>query len=231
MSTMNILAIDTSGPSAGVAMLRGEQLAFEATVQNKLTHSVNLMPMVQEALQHSDMTMQDVSLFACVVGPGSFTGVRIGVAAVKGMAMATGKPCVAVNALEALAVGAHVPGQLICPIRDARVQQVYGAAFRDGQRLMEDAALKLPLYLDRIKELGQEFLFVGDGVEAYRPLLLERLGEQAKFLPPHLNVLKAGAAAALGQRDQHTATDGQGLLPLYLRQPQAERERTAREHG
>ena len=227
---MTILALDTSGPTAGVALLVDGVLRYEATTRNKLTHSVNLMPMVEEALAHSDCTLPQVDLFAAVVGPGSFTGVRIGVAAVQGMAQALDKPCLAVNALEALAQGMWAEDIIVCPIRDARVNQVYGAAFRGGARLMEDVALKLPLYLERIGALGDRFLFVGDGAEAYREQLVADLGDRACFAPIHLNALKAGAAAMLALRDQAQAVPPDQLLPLYLRQPQAVREREQR-HG
>lgn len=225
---MNILAIDTSGPSAGVAISDNGLLRCEATVQNKLTHSVNIMPMVEESLKHSDLQLQHIDLFAAVVGPGSFTGVRIGVAALKGMAQALNRPCIAVNALEALAHGVWAPDTLICPIRDARAQQVYGAAFQDGRRLMEDVVLKLPQYLVRVDGLADKLLFVGDGVEPLRNLIAGALGGRAQFLPPHLNLLRAGAAAHLAFRDRAGAISAAELMPFYLRKPQAEREREQR---
>ena len=100
---MIILAMDTSGPVAGVAILCDGKLAYEGAAVNKMTHSVNMMPMVEEALTRSALDIADIDLFAAVTGPGSFTGVRIGVTAVKGMAHGAGKPCIGVDALEALA--------------------------------------------------------------------------------------------------------------------------------
>ena len=157
---MLILALDTSGPEAGVALMRDGALIYEATAVNKLTHSVNLMPMVEEALLRAGQSVGDVSLLAAVVGPGSFTGVRIGVSAVKAMAFARQRPVIGVNALEALAHGLVGEDRLICPIRDARAGQVYGAAFFRGERLMADAALKLPDYLRAIAPLGDKAVFV-----------------------------------------------------------------------
>ena len=227
---MIILALDTSGPSAGVAVMREAELIYEATVINALTHSVNIMPMVEEALLRSGLAIGDVSLFAAVVGPGSFTGVRIGVATVKAMAQALNIPCIGVNALEALARGLGGTPRLVCPIRDARVHQVYGAAFRDGRRVMEDRVLKLPDYLDKIRLLGDAFCFVGDGVWPLRDEIAQLLGEKAGFAPGHLNQLKAGAAASLAWEHRDQSGDAHALLPYYLRAPQAERERQMK-HG
>lgn len=229
---MLILSVDTSGPSCGVALLRDGLLLYEATANNRLTHSASLMPMVDEALQKTGESLERVDCFACVVGPGSFTGVRIGVSAVKGFARALGKPCGAVDALEALALGVSFDGGLVCPIRDARVQQVYGAAFRRGERLMQDSVLKLDAYLEAVQRLGEQFLFVGDGVPPCRAMIERALGGAAHFAPAHLNELKAGAAAQIAAQQPDAAVEGTELAPLYLRAPQAERERMQRErHG
>ncbi len=227
---MNMLAIDTSGPSAGVAIIVDGDLRYEATTSNKMTHSANLMPMVEEALLRGGVTLADIGLLAVVVGPGSFTGVRIGVSAAKGMAMAMKTPCVPVNALEALARGLGREDIIVCPIRDARAGQVYGAAFLGAQRLMEDAVLKLTEYVEVIHSLGSRFLFVGDGVAVHQAMLKDLLGESASFAPPHLNALKAGAAAIIAMEQQHLAISADELTPLYLRKPQAERERE-KKHG
>lgn len=227
---MIILALDTSGPSAGVAVMRETELVYEATVINALTHSVNIMPMAEEALLRSGLAIGDVSLFAAVVGPGSFTGVRIGVATVKAMAQALNIPCIGVNALEALARGLGQAPCLVCPIRDARVSQVYGAAFRDGRRVMDDKVLKLPEYLDTIRSLDETFCFVGDGVWPLRGEITGLLGDKASFAPGHLNQLKAGAVASIAWEHRDRAGDAHALLPLYLRAPQAERERQMK-HG
>ena len=225
---MILMCVDTSGPSAGLALVRDGELIYEATLVNKLTHSVNLMPMAEEALRSSGLGMKDIGLFAAVAGPGSFTGVRIGVAAVQGMAQGLNKLCLPVNALEALAFGLLSDEYIVCPIRDARAGQVYGAAFRSGRRLMEDEVLKLPDYLELIRPLGERFVFTGDGVPVSREKIMEALGERAVFAPPHLSLLKAGAAAMIAWNTRDQAVQPQELLPLYLRRPQAEREREAR---
>ena len=147
---MNILALDTSGPVAGVAILKNGEAAYEAMAVNRFTHSVSLMPMVEEGFARSGLAIRDIDLFAVTAGPGSFTGVRIGVSTVKGLAHGAQKPCIGINALEALASGVPYYGGTVCPIQDARAGQVYGAAFKAGippQRLLKDEALKLPEYV------------------------------------------------------------------------------------
>ncbi len=229
---MNILMIDTSGPACGVAIVRDGRRVYEAALEGGMTHSQRLMPMVDAALNMAGMTAQDVDLFGAVVGPGSFTGVRIGVSTVKALAHAAGKPCVGVDALEALAMNACEFDGVICPILDARAQQVYGAIFEGGmppRRLCEDTAEKLAAFLSRVEETGKRALFVGDGVAAYEKAIAERLGEKAVFAPAQHAGLRAMCAAMLAQHYADTAQDYITLLPLYLRAPQAERERAARE--
>ena len=221
---MNILMIDTSGPACGVAIMADGRLVYEAELTHRQTHSQRVMPMVDTALQMSDMTAADMDVFGAVVGPGSFTGVRIGVSTVKALAHAANKPCVAVDALEALAANVTAFDGVVCPILDARAQQVYGAIFKRGERLTEDTVEKLTLFL-------------GDGAPGFEAAIRERLGDKAHFAQPQHNGLRAGSACALAARRLEageTPLDYITLLPLYLRAPQAERERAAREgakHG
>ncbi|MBE5795518.1 MAG: tRNA (adenosine(37)-N6)-threonylcarbamoyltransferase complex dimerization subunit type 1 TsaB [Clostridiales bacterium] len=232
---MKILAVDTSGPVAGVAVLRDGMLAYEGSAVNKMTHSVNMMPMVEEALNRSGISIDEIDLFTAVVGPGSFTGVRIGVSAVKGMAHGAGKPCIGVDALEALAAGLCSVDGVICPIQDARAGQVYGAAFRAGmppERLLPDMAEKLPDYLNQVLAVAGEtekLYFLGDGVATYRQVIAELLGDRAAFVPAHCSYLRASSVAMLANVRQDEAVDYLTLMPVYLRAPQAERARAAKE--
>ena len=173
---MNILMIDTSGPACGVAVMADGRLVYEAELTHRQTHSQRVMPMVDTALQMSDMTAADMDVFGAVVGPGSFTGVRIGVSTVKALAHAANKPCVAVDALEALAANVTAFDGVVCPILDARAQQVYGAIFRRGERLTEDTVEKLTLFLDRVEATGEDALFLGDGAPGFEAAIRERLG-------------------------------------------------------
>lgn len=229
---MNILCVDTSGVSAGVAMLRAGKLCYEAQLTHGRTHSQCIMPMVDDGMSQLNLSPTDIDLYAAVVGPGSFTGVRIGVSTIKAMAHAAGKPCIGIDALEALAAGIHVFDGVICPIFDARAQQVYGAAFEAGlspKRIMDDVAMKLEDYLAQIKAMKRAALFIGDGAKAFAREIGEAMGESAHFAPQHLNGVRAASAAMLAMEYKAGAGDYLSLEPLYLRAPQAERERLARE--
>ena len=231
---MIILAMDTSGPVAGVAVWEEGRIRYEAMAVNKMTHSESIMPMVEEALTRTGLQKEQLTHLAVTVGPGSFTGVRIGVTAVKAMAHALGIPCIGVDALEATAFGLCGLGEVICPIQDARVHQVYGAAFREGERLLPDQAAKLEDFLSAVSPLGERFLFTGDGVAVYRDQVAEALGERVRFAPAQCAYLRPAAVACLAAQNAPQAVDYLTLQPLYLRPPQAERERARREaerHG
>lgn len=225
---MKLLAIDTSGPVCGVAVLTEQGIAYESATVNKLTHSVNLLPMIDAALMAASLTLKDMDRLAVTVGPGSFTGVRIGVSTVKGLAHGAEKPCVAVNALTAMAAGAGRFDGVVCPIQDARAGQVYGAAFRCGggepERLTPDAPLKLEDYLRRVQDLGERFLFLGDGMPVHRERIAAILGDRAEFAPPHMAYLRPASVAYLAALATETV-DYLALMPLYLRAPSAERNR------
>ena len=233
---MNLLAVDTSGPVAGVAVLRDGEVAYEGAAVNRLTHSVNLMPMIEEALGRAGLDVSEIDYYASVTGPGSFTGVRIGVSAIKGMAHGAGKPCIGVDALEALAMGACMADGLICPIQDARAGQVYGAAFLPGTppvRKLDNMAEKLPLFIEKALEVAGEskLIFLGDGVKTYRKAIEDILGERAVFAPAHMSYLRPASVALLADLHKADAVDYLTLMPVYLRAPQAERERARKLGG
>ncbi|MBR6028662.1 MAG: tRNA (adenosine(37)-N6)-threonylcarbamoyltransferase complex dimerization subunit type 1 TsaB [Clostridia bacterium] len=226
---MKLLAMDTSGPVCGVAVLAGPGIVYECAVQNKLTHSVNLVPMMEAALQATGLALADLDGIAVVVGPGSFTGVRIGVSTAKGLAHGSGLPCLPVNALEAMAAGIQDFDGLVCPVQDARAGQVYGAAFavRGGnpERLMPDTPLKVEDYAEALLKLGGRFLFLGDGMPPHREKLAALLGEKAVFAPAQLAFLRPASVAYLAAAHPERAVDYAALMPLYLRAPSAERNR------
>ena len=201
-----------------------EKVYSEFTAQNKNTHSASLMPMIEAALNAAGTEMKDLDAVAAVTGPGSFTGVRIGVATAKGLAHGAGLPCIAVDALEALSASAGDFDGAVCPIQDARAGQVYGAVFRKGERLTGDAPMKLEEYLDMAEPLDRQFLFIGDGVPVHREAIAARLGDRAVFAPAYRCFLRPSAAGwiALGKKEQ---TDYLGLQATYLRPPNAQKNK------
>ena len=221
---MKLLVIDTSGPVCGTAVMDGDKVCSEFTAQNRNTHSVSLMPMVEAALAAAGTEIGEMDAVAAVTGPGSFTGVRIGVATAKGLAHGAGIPCIAVDALEALCSSAGSFDGIVCPIQDARAGQVYAAAFRNGERLTGDAPMKLEDFLETVSALGERFLFTGDGVPVFRKRITEILGEKAAFAPAHLSFLRPSAAGYLATRSGKTV-DYLHLEATYLRPPNAQKNR------
>ena len=233
-SELNILAVDTSGPVAGCAVMKAGRNAHLIAMKQGLTHSETIMPAIDAALSASGLACGDIDVFAAVAGPGSFTGVRIGVCAAKGLAHAAGKPCVALDALEVLAMNAWGFDGLCCPILDARRGQVYCAAFdvKNGmpERVLPGEAMRLEEFLSKLPA-DRRLFFVGDGVPAYGVRVREELGERAVIAPEHLRDLRADAACVLAAARPETWVEAKLLRPIYLRAPQAERERKAREAG
>lgn len=226
-----VLAVDTSGPVAGCAVLRDGKVVHMTVMNHGLTHSETIMPAVDAALEAAGLRCGDVDVFAAVAGPGSFTGVRIGVCAVKGLAHAAGKPCAAVHALEALAMNFYGFDGLCCPILDARRGQVYCAAFdmRDGMpvRVLDDAAQPLDEFLARLPG-GRRLAFVGDGVPVHADAVRSALGDRALIAPENLRDLRPDAAAILAAARPDAWLPAAALRPIYLRAPQAVRERKRR---
>ena len=224
---MKILAIESSASPASVAVA-GEGRLIACTFQNNgLTHSATLMAMVESMLKSSRISLNDVDVIAAAVGPGSFTGVRIGVSAAKGLAWGSGKPCIGVSSLEAMAYGAAEDG-LICAVMDARCNQVYNALFsRESgrvERLCPDRAISLEELAAELKKTEKGVFLVGDGAQICYNFLEDH--HILSFLAPeHLRHQSAAgvALAAFAQREQTCAA--QELNPVYLRAPQAERER------
>ena len=224
---MKLLVIDTSGPVCGTAVMDGEKVLSEYTAQNRNTHSASLMPMVERSLDSAGVALKELDALAAVTGPGSFTGVRIGVATVKALAHGSGKPCIGVNALEALArgaAGALWPG-LVCPIQDARAGQVYGAAFRGKQRILPDRPMKLEEYLAAV--MGADdgpYLFTGDGMPVHRESIQMLLGQRAHFAEGPFAYLRPSAAGLIAQ-EAGELTDYLSLREYYLRPPNAEKNK------
>lgn len=229
---MKILSVDSSAIVASVALSDDGRLLAEYTLNNKNTHSETLLPMIESLLSFFSMSADDVDLFAVSTGPGSFTGVRIGTATVKGLAFAKGKPCVGVSTLEAIAYNLRFHKGIICPVMNARRSQVYTAIFRsDGEkleRLTDDLAISISELDTMLAEYSEEIVLAGDGYDicekgfaatSVRPVP-ERLRHQSAF---------SVAEAALDAYKSGKYCSDAELGVEYLRPSQAERERAERE--
>lgn len=228
---MKLLALDSTAKVASVALCEDGRLLGEYTINNGNTHSETLLPMVESMLKIFDLSIDDIDAFAVAAGPGSFTGVRIGVATVKGLAFGTDKPCFGISTLEALAKNPSVTKGLICPVMNARRNQVYTALFRANgeklERLMPDSAIAIAELDQILAQYDEPVILCGDGYQITKDLLThpvtplaERLRHQSAF-----NVALC-AMDALSRGEKPSDVE---LSPTYLRLSQAERERNERE--
>ena len=231
---MLILAFETTAKAGSVALLEGGKLLAESYQNTGLTHSQTLMVMAEDMLKASGKTMADVSAVAVAEGPGSFTGVRIGVAAAKGLAWGGQIPCYGVSTLEAMAESLGAYQGYVCPVMDARRSQVYNALFYVNcgtcTRIREDRAISLQDLREELQKLDQPIFLVGDGSNLCYNSLLKDVPNLV--LPPeHRLHQRAVGVAILAQRmlEQGATADGASLTPNYLRLSQAERERLERE--
>lgn len=232
---MNIIAIDSSGLVASVAIANENAVIAEYTVNNAKTHSQTMLPMLDEIKKITDTDLSQIDAVAIAAGPGSFTGLRIGSATAKGIALALQIPVVEVSTLEALAANFYATSGIICPIMDARRNQVYTGIYafekEDGvykmRTLTEPCAVLIDEIAARINEIGQEVVFVGDGIPVFEQRLPELLAVPFTFAPIHMARQRAGCVAQLGIEKYKAGktVDAKEHSPEYLRLSQAERER------
>lgn len=224
-----ILGIDSSAITAGCALYDGGKVIAEQFLNTKHTHSQTLLPMVEDMLKSAEVKLTDVETIAVTAGPGSFTGLRIGIASVKGMAMGAGKRCVSVSTLEAIAYNFIGVDGIICCAMDARCGQVYNALFRSENgiitRLCEDRAIKSADLYEELKKLNGNIILAGDGAE-----ILHKATEESFKLAPLPLRYQRGLGVCLAAEGKETI-DAAALMPSYLRLPQAERERLEREQA
>lgn len=227
---MKILALETSAVAASAAVCEEEALVAQSFQRTGLTHSATLMPMVESMLKNAGLTLAEMDIIAVAAGPGSFTGLRIGVSAAKGLAWSTNKPCASVSTLEAMAWQLSGMEGVVCAAMDARRQQVYNALFelRDGKpvRLTPDRAISLEELQGELTNIEENQILVGDGaVLCYNAF--QSNGHPIRLAPPHLQFQSAWGVArcALEQARAGQLTDAAGLVPNYHRLSQAERER------
>ncbi len=227
---MLILAFETSAKAAGVALHDGEKLLAECYQNTGLTHSQTLMVMAEDLLQQCGLTAQDVTHIAVAAGPGSFTGVRIGVAAAKGFAWGGQLPCIGVSTLEAMAKNLGVYDGYVCACMDARRSQVYNALFRAEKGLLtpicQDRAIALAELKEELAQLDGPIYLVGDGASLTHKTLSSEIPNL--ILPPEHRMHQRGAGVALAALNKINAGevgDAATLQPNYLRLSQAEREK------
>ncbi|MBQ3593154.1 MAG: tRNA (adenosine(37)-N6)-threonylcarbamoyltransferase complex dimerization subunit type 1 TsaB [Clostridia bacterium] len=221
---MKILALESSAKSAGAVLTDDGKVLCEVYSNLGLTHSQTLLPMCEYIFNTCGVTASDIDLFAVSAGPGSFTGIRIGVAAIKGLALAADKPCAGVSTLEALANNVKNFRGIICAVMDARCAQVYNALFEsDGSnvtRLTEDRAISITDLKNELKKIKKNIILVGDGaVLCYNEFRMKRV----VLAPEHLMYQHASSVAEIASKSERISP--QALEAKYLRLPQAERER------
>lgn len=248
---MKILAIDSSGLTASVAVVEDDNLISEYTVNYKKTHSQTLLPMLDEIKNMTELDMSSVDAIAISNGPGSFTGLRIGSAMAKGLGLALDKPIIEVSTVEALAYNLYGSDCYICPIMDARRDEVYTGVFsfeKVGDRdfsyrcktIVEPVPMGIVELVGKLGELDRPVIFTGDGIDAYKDIIREKMVIPYTFAVAIYNRQRAGSVALLAMskvRDYENGEDGaispfisaDDSAPVYLRLSQAERERMEKE--
>lgn len=223
---MKILSVDSSSVSASVAITEKGVTLAENFINNGLTHSQTLMPMVEKTLKDANASVKDIELFAITNGPGSFTGVRIGIASVKGMADALSKKCFAVSTLEAIAEPLKDEDCIACAVMDARCNQVYTAIFENGNRLCEDKAVLINELGNELKNYNKKVIFIGDGsVLCYEKL--KDVVTDCEIADENIRYIHASSIGRIVEektKNGEMPIDSTNLVPYYLRLPQAERE-------
>ena len=230
---MKVLGIDSSGMTATVAIIEDDKLISEFSVNHKRTHSETLMPMIDEIMKASEITPEDLDVIAIAVGPGSFTGLRIGAATVKGFGLALDIPVAAVPTLEGLAMNLWGSDKLVCPIMDARRNQVYTGLYHVNteaelpEAVLDQTACDIEEIIEKINTLGEPVIFLGDGVAQFRDIIEEKAAVSVSFAPAMSGLQRAASVASLGLR-YHKAgktVNADDFTPVYLRPSQAERVR------
>jgi tRNA threonylcarbamoyladenosine biosynthesis protein TsaB len=226
---MRVLAVETSTLTGATALVEGDTVVAECRLSIAITHSERLLPALDHLLTVAGLTLSDVDAYAVAVGPGSFTGLRIGLSTVKSLAFATRKPLAGVPTLDALAWSLPFSVHPVCPILDAKKGEVYSALYRTDagrlERLWDARAIAPEALAEALaREVRGPVVFLGDGVTPFAPVLRRLLGEAARFAPPAQRVPSAVTVADLARAalERGESADPAGLVPLYLRRSEAE---------
>ena len=225
---MRILAIDSSGLVATVALLEDSSMIAEYTMNYKKTHSQTLLHMIDEIIQQTDFDKNSIDAIAVAAGPGSFTGLRIGCATAKGLGLALEKPIIPVPTVDGLAYNMAGVSKLVCPLMDARRNQVYTGLYSFEDNVMEvvdpQMAVAIEEIIDKINAAGRPVVFLGDGVDVQKDYIAEHIKVPYSFAPAHMSRQRAGALGALAFRyyEQGKVEHARDHKPDYLRLSQAE---------
>jgi tRNA threonylcarbamoyladenosine biosynthesis protein TsaB len=227
---MRVLAVDTATSSCSVAITDDDQLLSEITLVSGETHSRHLASLIEVLMQTAGLALEQIEGFAVTRGPGSFTGLRIGISTVKGLAVAGDRPMAGVSTLEALAWQVGPTDHMICPMIDARRSEVYAAFYRwhpDGPASVSAERVAAPETV--LAAIEQPCTFIGSGAAAYRDRIVASIGPRALFVPASLNSIRAAAVAVLGARrlSAGDSDDIERFVPTYLRKSDAELQRAA----
>ncbi len=223
---LTIVAIDTSCSAASVAVLSGDTILSEHFLQGSRPYSEILMPLVDRVLLECSISVSEIDGFGVGCGPGSFTGLRIGVATIKGLAFACRKPAVGISSLDALSLNVPYTERLVCSMIDARRGEVYSALFRfegNGKTTRVSEIMLLdPVKL--IERIEGDAIFLGNGARIYHSIIEEKLGSRAEFVPDELSFPRASIIARLTQKEivSGKGMEAKEILPLYIRPSQAE---------
>ena len=232
---VKVLSVDAAGKGLSLAVADGDKLVASCCLNVGLTHSERLLPMLQALLAGAGLTLADMDMVAVTNGPGSFTGLRIGLATAKGLAEGQGLPLLPVGTLEAEAYAVRQMGAFICPVLDARRNEVYTALYApDGAEIWPPMALSLGDLADKLREFLaasadiKQVIFVGDAAEIYINQMRDELGEAARIAPPEKRLFGAFGAAFIAQERPEDALPPERVEAFYLRLSEAERNRLAK---
>lgn len=229
---MKVLSIDSSSKVATAAILEDNILLGEYVLNNKKEHSVILLPMIENLLKDCNLSIDDIDGYVVSKGPGSFTGLRIGMATIKGMSFGSNKPYISLSSLEGLAYNLINFDGIICSVMDALRENVYTAVYKSKNTVLEPllnpTSMELSDLLDYLKKYDDKVIFVGDGVIKHKEYILNNFANPI-FPPDSFNIIKASTIAEIGiNKLKQGLSDNPNSGPVYLKKPQAERERERR---
>lgn len=225
---MIVLSIDSSSKVATVALLKDDLLIGEYVLNDKKEHSVLLMPMIENLLKESNLSIDDIDGYVVSKGPGSFTGLRIGMATIKGLSFGSNKPYISISSLEALAYSVSCFDGIICSIMDALRSNVYTALYKNNngslETLMEPTPMELEDLIKLLNEKEEKVIFTGDCLNKHKDYIQSNF-PNAQFAPSHLSIIRASSLGEIGLNKLKAGIfDDPNSSPMYLKKPQAERE-------